>query len=190
MHNHLQNIALPLRIQHPSEPLSPALFDMSPAFAERPNDPDQGLVARLEHFRDEFKPFLEHLKFAILIPLSWTLTLWRFVIIIIWRIWTLPLRLFLTFYERQVRRAFPWLPSIYGTLNSLFPGGIKLPSLTNLTAGPYKGAGPTGPELPTLDMSGDINDIINGTGNGDASSQQLEGNLDGALKDVKKERTG
>ncbi|KAI0300756.1 hypothetical protein BC826DRAFT_990199 [Russula brevipes] len=167
---------------------------MSPAFAERPvQRPDQGLVARLEHFRDEFKPFLEHLKFAVLIPLSWTLTLWRFVLIIIWRIWvsassstseravdqrslqqTLPLRLCLTFYERQVRRAFPWLPSIYGTLNSLFPGGIKLPSLTSLTAGPYKGEGPTGPELPTLDMSGDIDDIINGTGNGDASSQQLE----------------
>jgi len=93
--------------------------------------------------------------------------LWRFVIIIIWRIWILFLRLFLIFYECQVWRAFFWLPSIYGMLNLFFLGGIKLFSLINFIAGPYKGVGPIGPEFFIFDMSGDINDIINGIGNGD-----------------------
>lgn len=97
---------------------------------------------------------------------------------------TLPLRLFINFYERRVRGVIPWLPSIWGTLFILFPNGIKFPTFTSLTAGPFKGAGPIG-KNPTLDIN--IDEILNsnqsngqsGTngageslvGNGSASSQ-------------------
>jgi len=48
----------------------------------------------------------------------------------------------------------------------IFPEGIKLPTLTRLTAGPYKGKGPTG---PTLDISADLDAIINGDADGNAN---------------------
>jgi hypothetical protein len=90
----------------------------------------------------------------------------------------------------------------------LFPEGIKLPTFTSLIAGPYKGEGPTGSDLPTLDNSALLDSIINGDAgaNGvdyaDGSTQngndrsKLEralknvptsppGDLDGALADVK-----
>jgi hypothetical protein len=79
-----------------------------------------------------------------------------------------------------------------GTLNTLFPEGIKLPTLTSLTAGPYKGAGPTGPGLPTLDNT-EIDAIINGdgggvngVGNGNDSSpiESSRSNLETALKKI------
>ena len=87
-------------------------------------------------------------------------------------------------------------------MNELFPKGINLPSITSVTAGPYKGAGPSGPDLPVLDDSDALMaSIMNGNGPGDtpASTQggsKLESslknlpnsspnNLDGALADVK-----
>jgi hypothetical protein len=92
-----------------------------------------------------------------------------------------------------------------GTLAVLFPEGIKRPTLTSLTAGQYKGEGPTGSDLPTLDDSAFLEAIINGNGtNGDADASAQNGNdlsklerslknistsspgdLDGALADVK-----
>jgi hypothetical protein len=90
---------------------------------------------------------------------------------------------------------------------TLFPQGINIPTLTSLTAGPYKGEGPTGPDLPTLDNSALLDSIINGDpdangvndANGSAQSEnksKLESalkkipdsnpnDLDGALGDVK-----
>lgn len=90
---------------------------------------------------------------------------------------------------------------------ALFPQGIKIPTLTSLTAGPYKGEGPTGPDLPTLDNSALLDSIINGdsgandVGNANGYAQgghksKLEStlrkipntkpnDLDGALADVK-----
>ena len=84
---------------------------------------------------------------------------------------------------------------------TLFPQGIKIPTLTSLTAGPYKGEGPTGPDLPTLDNSALLDSIINGDSGANGSSQdgnksKLESalrkipnsnpnDLDGALADVK-----
>jgi hypothetical protein len=90
---------------------------------------------------------------------------------------------------------------------ALFPQGIKIPTLTSLTAGPYKGEGPTGPDLPTLDNSALLDSIINGDSgandvgitNGSANGghkSKLESalrkipnsnpdDLDGALADVK-----
>ena len=89
---------------------------------------------------------------------------------------------------------------------ALFPGGIKIPTFTSITAGPYTGAGPTGPDLPTLDNSEFLDSIINGTdGNGvgdtngfaqGGKKSKLESalrkipnsnpdDLDGALEDVK-----
>ena len=94
---------------------------------------------------------------------------------------TLPLRLFINFYEGRVRQAIPWLPSIWGTLFYLFPEGIKFPTFTSLTAGPYKGAGPIGTN-PTLDV--DLNSIINGdqpngtNGSGDHSAPVGNGSSD------------
>jgi hypothetical protein len=92
-------------------------------------------------------------------------------------------------------------------MNALFPQGIKIPTFTSLTAGPYKGEGPTGPDLPTLDNSELLDSIINdnsgtnGVGNANGSAQggnksKLESalrkipnsnpnDLDGALADVK-----
>ena len=87
-------------------------------------------------------------------------------------------------------------------MNQLFPQGIKLPSVTSVTAGPYKGAGPTGPDLPVLDDSELLDSIMNGNGPGDLAPPQngggsklenslnkipntSQGNLDGALGDVK-----
>lgn len=94
------------------------------------------------------------------------------------------------------------MPSIWGTIAAVFPQGIKIPTLTSLTAGPYKGAGPTGPDLPTLDNSDILNSIMNGGGDDDANGYahgnkpSLEtalnkipstnpNDLDGALADVK-----
>ena len=88
-------------------------------------------------------------------------------------------------------------------MNKLFPKGINLPSITALTAGPYKGEGPTGPDLPALDDSALLDSIMNGTGPGDLDSSpqngggsklesslnkipnSSQGNLDGVLGDVK-----
>lgn len=64
---------------------------------------------------------------------------------------------------------------------ALFPQGIKIPTLTSLTAGPYKGEGPNGPDLPALDNSALFDSIINGDhgANGD-------GNADGSAQDKSK----
>lgn len=121
---------------------------------------DQSLLQRLKGIPNEFKDLIEHLKFSILLPLSWFLTMFKFCRALVWRFLTLPLRLFINFYERRVREKFPWLPSIWGTLFYLFPGGIKFPTFTSLTAGPFKGAGPIGTN-PTLPV--DIDAIISGS---------------------------
>lgn len=80
-----------------------------------------------------------------------------------------------------------------GTLNALFPEGIRLPTLRSLTAGPYKGAGPTGPGLPTLDSTAELDAIINGdasgangVGNGNDSSpiESSRSKLETALKKI------
>jgi hypothetical protein len=84
--------------------------------------------------------------------------MFKFVRVLVWRFFTLPLRLFVNFYERRVRGAIPWLPSIWGTLFTIFPEGIKVPTFTSLTAGPFKGAGPIG-NNPTLDIN--LDDILN-----------------------------
>lgn len=137
---------------------------------------DQSFLQRLKRIPNEFKEFFEHIKFSILLPLSWFLTMFKFCRTLIWRFLvsarvplerahsdllpqTMPLRLFINFYERRVRERFTWLPSIWGTLFYLFPGGIKFPTFTSLTAGPYKGAGPIG-KNPTVDV--DLNAIIMG----------------------------
>ncbi|KAH9063944.1 hypothetical protein EDB87DRAFT_1681082 [Lactarius vividus] len=172
---------------------------------------DASISQRLKNFSNEFSEFFEHLKFIILIPLSWFLTMFKFFRVVVWRLLTLPLRLSINFYERRVRERFPWLPSIWGTLAALFPGGIKFPTFTSITAGPYKGAGPIG-KNETLNV--DINDILNpsngqngtngaaGNGSSDPPSQvntnrsKLEtalkeimtfspGNLDAAFEQVK-----
>ncbi|KAH9986254.1 hypothetical protein BJV77DRAFT_1081220 [Russula vinacea] len=192
-HNHLQNTVLPLGITSTSG--HPSSLSM----------PSQSATT----FRDELKEFLEHVKHVVLIPLSWWLTIWHFIMSLTWAFLdlykSLPLKISIAFYENEVRKRFPFLPSILGTLALLFPGGIKLPTLTSLTAGPYKGEGPTGSDLPTLDNSALLNSIINGDAgiNGvhdaDESAQngnELEsalkkiptsspGDLDGALADVK-----
>jgi hypothetical protein len=49
---------------------------------------------------------------------------------------------------------------------ALFPQGIKIPTLTSMTAGPYKGEGPTGPDLPALDNSELLDSIMNGDDSG------------------------
>jgi hypothetical protein len=161
-------------------------------------------IANKAAFEDELKTFLVHIKHVILLPLSWWLTLWNFVFALSWALLTLPLRISVSFYEQQVRRRFPWLPSIWGTMAKLFPQGIKLPTFTSLTAGPYKGEGPTGPDLPTLDNDDILASIINGdsvpTDNSDDRSKlesalrkipnSSPGNLDGALSDVKAAQAG
>jgi len=167
---------------------------------------------REKSFREEVKSFLEHFKHVILLPLSWWLTVSHFILSLTWTLMTLPLRISIGFYEREVRRRFPWLPSILGTMATLFPQGIKIPTLTSLTAGPYKGEGPTGPDLPTLDNSALLDSIINGDSgvngvnntNGSAqggNKSKLENalrkipnsnpnDLDGALADVKAAQAG
>jgi len=191
-HNNLQNTVLPLGA--PSASAFPSSLNMPPA--------------RKNTFVDDVKTFLEHFKHVVILPLSWWLTIWQFVFFLTWTLMTLPLRFAIGFYEREVRRQYPWLPSIYGTMNKLFPKGINLPSITALTAGPYKGEGPTGPDLPALDDSALLDSIMNGTGPGDLDSSpqngggsklesslnkipnSSQGNLDGALGDVKSGRTG
>lgn len=83
------------------------------------------------------------------------------------------------------------MPSIWGTLALLFPQGIKLPTLTSLTAGPYKGAGPSGPDQPTLDTTADLDSILNGDEggndpNGDAPTEveSSRSKLASALKNI------
>ncbi|KAF8501722.1 hypothetical protein F5888DRAFT_1632550 [Russula emetica] len=198
VHDHLQNTVLTSE----APPTSALLSSLN-----MPSPP-------VNTFRNEVKSFLEHFKHVILLPLSWWLTVSHFILSLTWTLMTLPLRVFIGFYEREVRRKFPWLPSIWGTMTTLFPQGIKIPTLTSLTAGPYKGEGPTGPDLPTLDNSALLDSIINGdsgangVNNANGSAQgvnksKLESalrkipdsnhnDLDGALADVKasKGRTG
>jgi hypothetical protein len=76
-------------------------------------------------------------------------------------------------------------------MTALFPQGIQIPTLTSLTAGPYKGEGPTGPDLPTLDNSALFDSIINGdsvaNGVGDANGSAQGGNkskLESALRKI------
>ncbi|KAI0267674.1 hypothetical protein BC834DRAFT_968610 [Gloeopeniophorella convolvens] len=131
---------------------------------------DKSLKARLTAFRDEISLFFEHLKYVILVPFSWFLTMQHFIRVIIWRFLTLPWRIAINFYERRVRAALPWLPSIWGMLIALFPNGIQLPTFTSITAGPYKGAGPIGknPTLP-VDLDAIIRGEDPGTGDGDSN---------------------
>ncbi|KAH9998810.1 hypothetical protein BJV74DRAFT_187322 [Russula compacta] len=173
-HNRLQDTFFPLRFQSASDP------NMS----SNRSGTDQALSQRLSLLCEEFNTFFEHIKFAILIPLGWWWTLWHFVIVLTWDILTLPLRITINFYEKQVRRAFPWLPSIWGTLALLFPQGIKLPTLTSLTAGPYKGAGPSGPELPTLDITADLDTILNGDSDAPSEVESSRSKLASALKNI------
>ena len=73
-------------------------------------------------------------------------------------------------------------------MQALFPHGIKIPTLTSLTAGPYKGAGPSGSDLPTLDASAEIDAIINGGGNGNGNAsppiESSRSKLEIALKKI------
>ncbi|KAI9463327.1 hypothetical protein BJY52DRAFT_1184867 [Lactarius psammicola] len=166
-HNHLHDSILPLRIQPATEIPSPTTMSTQlskgssvPLPDINPFKSDTPLSQRLKDLRADLGDFFEHLKYCFLIPLSWFLTMFKFCRVMVWRMFTLPLRLFINFYERRVREAIPWLPSIWGTLFILFPEGIKFPTFTSLTAGPYKGAGPIG-QNPTLDI--DLDAIINGT---------------------------
>jgi hypothetical protein len=63
-------------------------------------------------------------------------------------------------------------------LASIFPEGIKLPTITSLTAGPYQGEGPTGSDLPTLDISADLDAIINGDANASANSGEKSSGIE------------
>ncbi|KAH9041736.1 hypothetical protein EDB85DRAFT_1377240 [Lactarius pseudohatsudake] len=214
-HNRLHDSILPLGIHSPTEPPSSTTMSAQSNGSSPPLPDininifksDTSISQRLKNFSGEFSDFFEHLKFIILIPLSWFMTMFKFFRVIVWRLFTLPLRLSINFYERRVRERFPWLPSIWGTLSALFPGGIKFPTFTSITAGPYKGAGPIG-KNETLNVDSELDAILNGTngpagnGSGDPSSQvntnrsKLEtalkeimtfspGNLDAALEQVK-----
>ncbi|KAI9439875.1 hypothetical protein H4582DRAFT_1555520 [Lactarius indigo] len=184
-HNRLHDSTLPLAIHPPTEPPSSTTMSAQsnlPSVDFNVFRSDTSISQRLKNFGKEFSDFFEHLKFIIMIPLSWFFTMFKFFRVVAWRLFTLPLRLSINFYERQVRQRFPWLPSIWGTLFALFPGGIKFPTFTSLTAGPYKGAGPIG-KNETLDVN--IEDLLNenqpngqngtnvaaGNGSGDPSSQ-------------------
>jgi hypothetical protein len=68
---------------------------------------------------------------------------------------------------------------------TLFPQGIKIPTLTSLTAGPYKGEGPTGPGLPTLDNSALVDSIVNG----DAGANDV-GDTNGSVQVEDKSKLG
>jgi len=185
-HNHLHDSILPLEILPATESPSPTI--MSTQLSTGSNVPlpdinifrsDKPFSQRLKDLRHESGEFFEHLKFTILIPLSWFLTMFKFFRVMVWRFITLPLRLFINFYERRVREAIPWLPSIWGTLFLLFPEGIKLPSFTSLTAGPYKGAGPIG-NNPTLDIN--MDEIINGNqSNGQSGTNGVNGSASQGL---------
>ena len=67
-HNHLQNTVLPLGITSTSG--HPSSLSM----------PSQSGTT----FRDELKEFLEHVKHVVLIPLSWWLTIWHFIMSLTW----------------------------------------------------------------------------------------------------------
>jgi len=185
-HNRLHDSILPLEIQPATKSPSPTI--MSTQLSTGSNVPlpdiniftsDKPFSQRLKDLRHEFGEFFEHLKFTILIPLSWFLTMFKFFRVMVWRFITLPLRLFINFYERRVREEIPWLPSIWGTLFHLFPEGIKLPSFTSLTAGPYKGAGPIG-NNPTLDIN--MDEIINGNqSNGQSGTNGVNGSASKGL---------
>ncbi|KAI0279752.1 hypothetical protein BGY98DRAFT_403952 [Russula aff. rugulosa BPL654] len=174
-HDHLQNTVLPSGTLPISE-LPSSLNMPSP---------------RENTLHDEIKSFLEHFKHVILLPLSWWLTLSHFILYLIWTLMTLPLRVSIGFYEHEVRRKFPWLPSIWGTMAALFPQGIKIPTLTSMTAGPYKGEGPTGPDLPALDNSELLDSIMNGddsgangVGNANGSAHGSKSKLESALRKI------
>ncbi|KAF8273345.1 hypothetical protein EI94DRAFT_1716488 [Lactarius quietus] len=170
-HNRLHDSVLLLEIQPATEPSLPTIMSTQqskvanvPRLDINPFKLDKSLLQRLRRLPNEFEDLFEHLKFSILIPLSWFLTMFKFIRSLVWGFLMLPVRLFINFYERRVRQAFPLLPSIWGTLFYLFPEGITFPTFTSLTAGPFRGAGPIG-KNPTMDI--DLDAIINGT-NGEA----------------------
>ncbi len=76
-------------------------------------------------------------------------------------------------------------------LQAIFPHGIKLPTFTSLTAGPYKGAGPPAGQFETVDVN--LDDIIkNGAdgategpvGNGNSQVNTNRSELETALKKI------
>jgi hypothetical protein len=70
--NYWEGIELIARLQNPQQP------ELS--------DRDQKLAQGLNAACDDFKAFFGHFKFVILIPLSWSLTLWHFAIVLTWGI--------------------------------------------------------------------------------------------------------
>ena len=51
-----------------------------------PSDRNHKLAQGLNAACDDFKAFFDHFKYVILIPLSWSLTLWHFAIVLTWGI--------------------------------------------------------------------------------------------------------
>jgi hypothetical protein len=70
--NYWEGIELTARLQGPQRP--------------EPSNRDQKLAQGLNAAYDDFKAFFEHFKYVILIPLSWSLTLWHFAIVLTWGI--------------------------------------------------------------------------------------------------------
>ncbi|KAH9068504.1 hypothetical protein EDB83DRAFT_521198 [Lactarius deliciosus] len=93
------------------------------------SSPTRRISQRLKNFSKEFSDFFEHLKFIILIPLSWFMTMFKFFRVIVWRLFTLPLRLFINFYERRVRERFPWLAFHLGDVVCPLPRRYQVPYL-------------------------------------------------------------
>jgi len=89
-HNHLQNTVLPLGVPFFSE--LPSTHNMpSPVggleLLKRVCSPDYGtFIQRAHTFREDVKKFLEHVKHVILIPLSWWLTVWHFIMSLTWKL--------------------------------------------------------------------------------------------------------
>ncbi|TFY65566.1 hypothetical protein EVG20_g5528 [Dentipellis fragilis] len=112
---------------------------------------DQNLTIgqRLTNFWGEIREFAIRIFYFFLISTSWIMTFADFFTTLATRIFFLPLAFGVRLYERRIRAVVPWLPSIVGMTNALFPmGPPRIPTISGTLGSILKaGQGPL-PDLP------------------------------------------
>ncbi|VDB92321.1 unnamed protein product [Peniophora sp. CBMAI 1063] len=173
--------SVPVPNAPPGAPPLPAL----PADIPVPNpvtllDTEKPFKERVKIVLREFREMFSSIAYIFWVPLSWFLTFAHSSVALFKTMMLLPLTIVINIYERRVRARFPGLPSVWLTLNLLFPNGFFPSFSSGEDLGKKHGASTNGTaanDLPTLDI--DMDAIR--AGNSDAIASSIS-NIQGALK--------